>query len=371
MECLLAALLVATFGVANTARADGPDDDELRKITELIAKQKGEYQVKLQDNDNLSVPDDPKEGIDYRMEFDYSNVETSETVTKSDGVMRLYLPATDSHKDLILHDDGNLAIYTGDSYHIAVDASQHGFAVYVAISKATAPTAYEFDYELPKGSKLSEDSKGGIKIMNSDDEIVGVIQAPWAFDANGESVTTGFKLRDGMLVQSVEHAGAAYPVVADPSFNVRYKIAKRHMHQGEIDWCDASEANTELCIQAYGNHGITDIVVTLRVYAHYGGDGFADAFQHCYWSARMTIGLGYADAKTIGDLHEHDSPDYTPARERMDQWNNRQGRNLGDRLRGTVGPYTGAEKICRNWAANSTGPLQLHLEDHERFEDSQ
>ena len=215
---LLATLMAVTFVIASTAQADGPDEDELRKIKELIAQQRGDDHVKLPDNDKLTVPDDPKDGIAYRLEYETYDAETGETTTVLEGVARFYPPAKDTHDDKSVHDDGALAVYAGDSYSIAADASRYGFAAYVAIHDATAPTAYEFGYELPEGYKLSEDGRGGIKVINGEDIIVGAILAPWALDADGQQVPTTFKLRGDTLVQTVEHTEAAYPVVADPTF---------------------------------------------------------------------------------------------------------------------------------------------------------
>lgn len=125
-----------------------------------------------------------------------------------DGVARFYPPVTDAHKFKAVHDDNGLAVYSGGSYHLAVDASAYGFSAYIAILDATAPTAYEFDYELPDGFKLSEDGKGGIVILNDQDALIGAILIPWAYDSNGVPIPTEFKLRDGTLTQIVTHTGA-------------------------------------------------------------------------------------------------------------------------------------------------------------------
>ena len=60
---LLAALLASAFATASAAQADEPDEDELRKIKELIAQQRGDDHVNLPYNDKLALPYDPKDGI--------------------------------------------------------------------------------------------------------------------------------------------------------------------------------------------------------------------------------------------------------------------------------------------------------------------
>ena len=88
----------------------------------------------------------------------------------------------------------------------------------------THPSANEFSHDLPAGFKLSDDGEGGIEVLNARQEVVGVIAAPWAVDANGVAVQTEYKLRGGVLVQTVNHIGAAYPVVADPSVTLGWNV---------------------------------------------------------------------------------------------------------------------------------------------------
>ena len=92
---------------------------------------------------------------------------------------------------------------------------------------SSAPTDYEFSFDLSGGVKLSEDGNGGIEVLNEANRVVGIVAPPWAVDSNGMTVETTFKLRDGILVQTVAHQGAAYPVVADPSFSVGWAIYAR------------------------------------------------------------------------------------------------------------------------------------------------
>lgn len=152
---LLAALLAVTFGLGNAAEAGNPEDADLKKILELIAQQRDAGHVNLSQNDKLSIPNDLKDGIAYRLEHTDTDPKTGKSVTVVDGVARFYPPVTDAHKFKAVHDDNGLAVYNGGSYHLAVDASAYGFSAYIAILDATAPTAYEFDYELPDGFKLS------------------------------------------------------------------------------------------------------------------------------------------------------------------------------------------------------------------------
>ncbi len=59
---------------------------------------------------------------------------------------------------------------------------------------------------------------GGVSVIGSDGVPVGQIAAPWAYDANGTGVDTSYRIDGSTLIQNVDHVGATYPVVADPSF---------------------------------------------------------------------------------------------------------------------------------------------------------
>lgn len=297
------------------------------------------------------------------MESTATDPKTGKSVTVVDGVARFYPPVTDAHKFKAVHDDNGLAVYNGGSYHLAVDASAYGFSAYIAILDATAPTAYEFDYELPDGFKLSENGSGGISILNGNSELVGVIFAPWAYDANGTAVHTEFKLGNDVLIQNVSHVGSTYPVVADPSLraspipNFYFWLFKTigRLNQAELNWCNFRESNKRRCHEAYG-HAVWAFAGAWGIWFDSGRNDEKDAFRHCYWSARMTIdvNLGRSGAKGFGDRHE-DYPGNPQTEKRMDLHNNEQGRILGGNTRYNHVAFT----TCQLWALEIGGNLQL------------
>ena len=95
------------------------------------------------------------------------------------------------------------------------------------IKKNTAPKEYSFTFDLDEGSKLISDSEylgeefssGEIFIVNSENIIVGIIDKPWAYDANGEAVETYYRIDNtNTLTQVVNFTNDnAFPIVADPS----------------------------------------------------------------------------------------------------------------------------------------------------------
>ncbi len=359
LAVVAAGLLATTFGANSVAEADEPDDEVLKIVEKLIAERGGG--IKLHENDKLQLPDDPKQGISYSLELADPDEEADESDTKPKSAIRFNLPVTDAHQNLNVQNKGDFALYTGDTYDIAVNASHSGFAAYVVIRNEEAPTAYEFAYALPKGFKLSEGSNGGMLVLDDQNQYIGFIEAPWAFDADGASVKTQFKLRDGVLVQTVEHADAAYPVVADPWWNLGWQVARHKLHNVERKWCEKGD-NEKICIVAYGNHGTKAMTATLLYHQNWFRNNASDAFRHCYWSARMTIGMGSSTAEFILDLHEQE-PGQPAAEKRMDERNNSVGSGLGSR----ISSYSSVRTTCRHWSFNSKGPLQLSLDDWKRF----
>lgn len=197
------------------------------KLKSLIDPNRAKDPVKLNANDKISIPTAPNGGIAYQLESLHLDTSTGETTVVSEGVARLYLPATDTHDDKAVLGDNDMAIYRGTNYDIALDATENGFASYIVALNENAPTDYEFEVDLPSGYKLSEDGNDGIEILNEDSDVVGSIRAPWAVDANGYEIATVYKLRGDRLVQTLEHAGAEYPVVADPSLSFGWGIYLR------------------------------------------------------------------------------------------------------------------------------------------------
>ena len=85
------------------------------------------------------------------------------------------------------------------------------------IDNAAAPTRFEYPITVPKGGRVTQ-SGDAIGILDAQERLVTVIAAPWAKDANGESVPTHFELSGDTVTQVVDHRSSkvAYPVVADP-----------------------------------------------------------------------------------------------------------------------------------------------------------
>ena len=111
------------------------------------------------------------------------------------------------------------AVYPSDgSYAAAVQATPDGgVRALVVIDNADAPTEYRFP--MAGATHLTANPDGGLTVWNGT-TIVATVAAPWATDANRAPVTTRYRIDGTTIIQTVHHHGAAYPVVADPSFSL-------------------------------------------------------------------------------------------------------------------------------------------------------
>lgn len=130
----------------------------------------------------------------------------------------------------VLAADGTV-VYDTDSTGHTVQATDDGFRIHSVIADAAAPTEITHEITLPAGANLvaakdmpqSADAPapaGAVFVVDANGTTTGAFMSPWAKDANGQDVATHYEIKEGNLVQIVEHntSGIAYPVVADPQF---------------------------------------------------------------------------------------------------------------------------------------------------------
>ena len=84
------------------------------------------------------------------------------------------------------------------------------------IENPEAPSNYDYQFTLPKGSKIVEVG-AGLALMDGP-KFLGAIAAPWAKDANGRDVPTHYEVTGTTITQVVDHLSQrfTYPIVADP-----------------------------------------------------------------------------------------------------------------------------------------------------------
>lgn len=92
-----------------------------------------------------------------------------------------------------------------------------------------------FRYELGDGQVPHLRPDGGIDLVSSaTGSVIGAIDPPWAFDADGRAVPTSYSIDGSTVVQTVKAPDdATYPVVADPTFGHTYGIPTAYLNKRE------------------------------------------------------------------------------------------------------------------------------------------
>lgn len=106
------------------------------------------------------------------------------------------------------------------SVSVPIAKTDGSLQVTTVIESPEAPTNYEYQFTLPRGTKIL--SVGDGLALMDDLKFLGAIAAPWARDANGRVVPTHFEVVGTSVTQVVDHLSQrfAYPIVADPWFGM-------------------------------------------------------------------------------------------------------------------------------------------------------
>ena len=174
--------------------------------------------------------------------------EGNELITLKDKVgtkIGMSLPKEVEPENGIATDGGTIVYSAGKAVDICVQSITgeydglpvNGMRQLVIIKDNSAPKEYSFRFDLPEGCFLetSEDyykrvycdategetdimsEAGAIYIVNNADDIKGVIEAPWAKDANGKEISTYYTIKERTIIQRVEFdENSDFPIIADP-----------------------------------------------------------------------------------------------------------------------------------------------------------
>ena len=95
-------------------------------------------------------------------------------------------------------------------------------AIHSVLHNSAAPTTFDYVLELPDDAVIHvNDLDGGAVAYNADGSVAVFVAAPWATDADGDSVPTYYTAQGHTLTQHVQvDADTVYPVVADPWLGV-------------------------------------------------------------------------------------------------------------------------------------------------------
>lgn len=149
-------------------------------------------------------------------------------------------------------------MYTDDSNSVAVQALDDGSLRLQSIShNDEAPDSYSYDF----GSDVTllALADGSVLLTNGNTEgsvvTYGSVDAPWAYDADGESVETWYEIDGSTLSQVVlTNASTSFPVVADPrlTFGTRIYWSLSRTEQKYFGSMGAAGAAAYLCGQTAG-----------------------------------------------------------------------------------------------------------------------
>ena len=184
----------------------------------------------------VELPKDPTDGLSL--------------TTASGASIEIGLPGATNADDGVRQASGEV-VYADALPDVAVAAQatpDGGMRALVVIDGPQAPTEFRFPMTVPAGASLVPSPDGGVSVIAADGAPVAQIMPPWAYDANGTAVPTSYRVEGTTLIQTVSHADAAYPVVADPNL-------------GNCDWkgCTLYFTTVETRRIADGTIGVTAI----------------------------------------------------------------------------------------------------------------
>ena len=156
-------------------------------------------------SDMLSIPADPTDPI---------------SMTRSGGAnVGVSLPGTPSHGKAA---GTGMVLFEGvakDTDVLIQPQKDTGVRVLTVINGPQAPTQFDYDLKLADGHKLFQMQDGRVVVVDAEDFAVALIEAPWAYDAQGNAVPVSYTTSDTVLTLNVAHDDTtAYPVLADPVF---------------------------------------------------------------------------------------------------------------------------------------------------------
>jgi hypothetical protein len=124
--------------------------------------------------------------------------------------------------------DGIVELATNDGGSSAfMQPTETGFRLVTSTASKDGPDSFDYTLEIPSDSRLVD--RGELIFIKAGEEILGILEQPWAKDSNAVDVPTWYTLSAGVLTQHLDLSAVdAYPVVADPawSYSLTYDTNK-------------------------------------------------------------------------------------------------------------------------------------------------
>jgi hypothetical protein len=143
------------------------------------------------------------------------------------------LPEVVASAEAVVAADGTVVYAGEDAVDVAVQATSDSLRVQSILRDNSAPTAYEYPIGAGIAPILNDDGSVSLTVAGQSagpSVELGQFAAPWAFDATGASVGTNYRVVGNTVIQEVDHRveGITYPVVADPSVSLGWRIYVRY-----------------------------------------------------------------------------------------------------------------------------------------------
>ena len=105
----------------------------------------------------------------------------------------------------------------GGQSKITVSEPGGGLRTFFLIHDNTSSHEAEIPVDVPPGGRIAVNPSGSVTVFDADGNPVSIVDAPWAYDADGAPIPTHYEVRDGRLIQKVyADEASAYPILADP-----------------------------------------------------------------------------------------------------------------------------------------------------------
>lgn len=229
-----AALLAATLalgGLPSAAAADGGDTTRAEEAFKTVVGQTSGLAALLNgtaaDATVLTIDESGKADKVLSMGSDGSDAlslpaDAAEPIlmTREGGTsVGVALPGTPDRGKPV---GGNMVLFEDiakDTDALVQAQTDAGVRVLTVIKSAQAPTEFDYNLKLDDGHKLRSLQDGRVVIVDGDDIVLSIIEAPWAYDAQGNAVAVKYTTSDDVLTLNVLHDDSTvYPVLADPVF---------------------------------------------------------------------------------------------------------------------------------------------------------
>lgn len=159
----------------------------------------------------VEVPKDLKAGVDL-------------TGTGLD--LTIHLPNAADAGVGVKNSDGQVVYSSTSASANTVIPVEGGVQMLTTIANSAAPERYTYLVETAPGDYFQIQEDGSAVLIAPDGTVKLGVAAPWAEDANGQSIPTHYETDGSSLTQVIEHASAeniAYPVTADPVWGIVIK----------------------------------------------------------------------------------------------------------------------------------------------------